>query len=105
MKLSQIEKSIRKLALKADMKAQERILADALTVIGDRTRAGALGRTIWQVRMARHSLPVRLATAAAIIAVAYVGAQYLAWSLQSCSDTTALTVELAFNDIQGFFGY
>ena len=103
MKLAQIEEAIKKLYLKADAKAEERILGDALAMIESAPQPGSLGRRLSGLRMVRKSMPLRLAGAAAIIAVAYVGAQYLASSLQSCSDTTALTIELASNDIGSFF--
>jgi hypothetical protein len=54
--------------------------------------------------MIRESLPVRLAGAAVLIAIVLAGGQYLAGRIEGCSDTTALTIELASNDISRFFG-
>jgi len=104
MRLAQIEESIRKLCFRTDTQAEERILGDALSVLAGAAGTSALRRSLSTVRMMRTSLPVRLAGAAAIIAVAYVGVQYLADCLEGCSDTTALTIELASNDIVRFFG-
>lgn len=103
MRLAQIEESIRKLCLGTDAGAQERILGDALAVL-EGAHVGAIGSGLSCLRMLRMSLPVRLACAAVIIAVTYAGAEYLAACLEGCSDTTALTIELASNDIVRFFG-
>ena len=105
MKLAQIEKAIRKLCLKADAKAQERILGDALVMLESAPRPSALGRRLSGVRMARKSLPLRLASAAAIIAAAFIGAQYLAECLEGCGDVFAIGLELTCQNVQRFFGY
>jgi len=104
MRLAQIEKSIRKLCFRTDAQAEERILGDALAVLAGAAGTSALRRSLYALRMLRMSLPVRLAGAAVIIAIAYVGAEYMAACLEGCSDTTALTIELASNDIVKFFG-
>ncbi len=105
MKLAQIEEAISKLCLKADAKAQERILGDALAMLEAAPRPSALGRRLSGVRMAGKSLPLRLAGAAAIIAIAYIGAQYLAAGLEGSSDVFAIGLELTCKNAQGFFGY
>lgn len=104
MRLAQIEESIRKLCLGTGAQAEERILGDALSVLAGAAGTSALRRSLHAMRMLRMSLPVRLAGAAVIIAIAYVGAEYLAVCLEGCNDTTALTIELASNDIVRFFG-
>ena len=103
MRLKQIEKSIRKSCFRTDAESEERILGDALAVLAG-AKASAFRRSLSTLRMLRRSLPVRLAGAAVIIVIAYVGAEYLAACLEGCSDTTALTIELASNDIVKFFG-
>ena len=103
MKLAQIEESIRKLCFRTDAQAEERILGDALSVL-EGAHVSALGRGLSVLRMIRESLPVRLAGAAVLIAAVLGGGQYLAGRLEGCSDTTALTIELASNDISRFFG-
>lgn len=104
MRLAQIEDSIRKLCLGTDAQAAERILGDALVVLDGAAGTSAFRRSLQTLRMLRMSLPVRLAGAAVMIAIVYVGAEYLAACLEGCSDTTALTIELASNDIVRFFG-
>jgi len=103
MRLAKIEESIRKLCFGTAEGAEERILGDALAAL-EGARVSAIGCGLSTMRIMRRSLPVRLAGAAVIIAIAYVGAEYLAACLESCSDTTALTIELASNDIVKFFG-
>lgn len=104
MRLAQIEDSIRKLCLGTSAQAEERILGDALAALAGAAGTSAFRRSLSTMRMLRMSLPVRLAGAAAIIAIAYAGAGYLAAYLKGCNDTTALTIELASNDIGRFFG-
>jgi len=104
MRLAQIEESIRKLCFRTDAQAEERILGDALAVLDGTAGTSAFRCRLHALRVLRMSLPVRLAGAAAIIVIAYVGAEYLAACLKGCSDTTALTIELASNDISRFFG-
>lgn len=103
MRLAQIEESIRKLCLGTCAQAEERILGDALAALAG-AKTSAFRRSLSTMRMLRISLPVRLAGAAAIIAITYVGAEYLSAYLEGCGDTTVLTIELASNDIGGFFG-
>ncbi len=103
MRFTEIKQSIRKLRLGTGEEAEERILGDALTVL-EGTHVSALRRGLSVLRMIRESLPVRLAGAAVLIAVVLAGGQYLAGRLEGCSDTTALTIELASNDIGRFFG-
>jgi hypothetical protein len=103
MKLSQIEESVRKLRFPALAGAQDRILADALEALAG-ANVSAIGRGLGGLRILRRSLPIRLAGAAAIIAIAFAGARYMAWRVEGCSDTTALTIELASKDISRFFG-
>ena len=105
MKLAQIEEAISKLCLKADAKAEERILGDALAMLEGAPRPNSLRRGLSGVRMARKSLPLRLAGAAAIIAVAFIGAQYLAACLEGSSDVFAVGLELTYQDVQRFLGY
>jgi hypothetical protein len=104
MKFADIEQSIRKLRLRTDAKTEERILGDAVAALESGARVGAVRRGLSVLRTIRESLPARLAAAAVFIAAIYTGGQYVAWRLVNCSDVTAVTVELAFNDIQGFFG-
>ena len=103
MRLAQIEESIRKLCFGIDAETEERVLGDALAAL-EGTHVGALECGLSAMRIMRRSLPVRLAGAAVIIAIAYAGAEYLAVCLEGCSDTTALTIEFASNDIGRFFG-
>jgi uncharacterized protein with PhoU and TrkA domain len=105
MRFAVIEQSIRKLRLRTNAKAEERILGDALAALESGARVGALRRGLSVLRMIRESLPVRLAGAAVLIAAIYIGGQCLAGRLESCDDEFALTVELACRDIEGFFGY
>jgi len=104
MRLAQIEESIRKLCFRTDAPAEERILGDALEVLAS-VHVSALARGLGGLRMAGKSLPVRLAGAAAMIAIAYVGALYLAGCLEGCSDELAIGLELTCKDVQRFFGY
>lgn len=105
MTFAVIERSIRKLCLRTDTKAEERILGDALAALESRARMGAVRRGLSVLRMIRESLPARLATAAVLIAAIYIGGQLLAGRLEACDDEFALTVELACRDIKGFLGY
>ena len=104
MRFTEIKQSIRKLRLGTGEEAEERILGDALAVLEGTACPGAVRRGLSVLRMIRESLPVRLAGAAVLIAVVLAGGQYLAGRLEGCSDTTALTIELASNDISRFFG-
>lgn len=103
MRLAKIEESISKLCFGTAEGAEDRILGDALEAL-EGAHLSAIGCGLSAMRIMRRSLPVRLAGAAVIIAIAYIGAEYLAGRLENCSDTTALTIELASNDIAGFFG-
>ncbi|HIJ71517.1 MAG TPA: hypothetical protein HPP87_09170 [Planctomycetes bacterium] len=104
MRLAQVEEAIKRLCIRIDEKRTELILQDALVLL-ENTKTSALKRGVLALQMLRFSLPVRLATAAAIIVFAYVGAGYLAVCLGACSDSTALTIELASQDISRLFGF
>jgi len=104
MRLAQVEEAIKRLCIRIDEKRTELILKDALVVL-ENIKPNALRRGVLTLQLLRLSLPVRVATAAAIIVIAYVGAGYLAVCLEACSDSTALTIELASQDISRLFGF